>query len=283
MKRVGVIGTGIMGGGIAEQLVRKGYSVVVCDLSAEKTAPLVKLGATAAGSPAELGAQVETVFLVVRDDATVREVVLGPQGALSKARPGTTFINSSTVTPGLVREVGAAIEARGCKFLDAPLTGSKVAAASGKLGFLVSGKPEVVESQREILNALGQSITEFGPIGNSAVFKLANNQLAATLVRAMGESLALCEAAGLERQLVVEALATTATRVCGLKKEKLLHRDWSTDFALELMLKDLDQALKTAAEMKVPMPLIAAARETYRKAVESGAGGLDFAAVVESR
>ncbi len=282
MKRIGVIGTGIMGSGMAEQLVRKVYSVVVCDLSAEKTAPLVKLGAAAAGSPAELGGQVDTVFLVVRDDAAVREVVLGPQGALSKARPGTTFINSSTVTPGLVREVGAAVEARGCAFLDAPVTGSKMAAASGKLGFLVSGRPEVIQSQLDVLNALGQSITEFGPLGNSAVFKLANNQLAATLIRAMGESLALCEAAGLERELVVESLTTTATRVCGLKKEKLLRRDWSTDFALELMLKDLDQALTTAAEMKVATPLVAAARETYRKAVESGAGGLDFAAVVDS-
>lgn len=282
MKRVGIIGTGIMGGGMAEQLVRKGYSVVVWNRSAEKTAPLVKLGAVAAGSPAELGAQVDTVFMVVRDDAAVREVVLGPKGALSKARPGTVFINSSTVTPALVCEVGAAVEARNCKFLDAPLTGSKAAAASGKLGFLISGKPEVIQSQLEILTALGQSITEFGPLGASAVYKLANNQLAATLVRAMGESLALCEAAGLKRELVVDSLTTTATRVCGLKKEKLLHRDWSTDFALELMLKDLDQALKTSAEMRVPTPLIAAARETYRKAVESGAGGLDFAAVVET-
>jgi len=280
-KRVGVIGTGIMGAGMAEQLLRQGFPVVVWNRTPDKAVPLVKLGATAARSPAELAPQVDTILLVVRDDAAVRAVVLGPEGALSKARPGTTFINASTVTPALVREVGAAIEAKDCAFMDAPVTGSKAAAANGKLGFLVSGRPEVVQSQLDVLNVLGQTITDFGPLGNSAVFKLANNQLAATLIRAMGESLALTEAAGLKREVVVEALVTTATRVCGLKKDKLLHRDWSTDFALDLMCKDLDQALQTSAELNVPSPLIAAVREIYRKAADRGGGELDFAAVVE--
>jgi len=281
MKRVGVIGTGIMGGGMAEQLLRKEYPVVVWNRNVEKTKRLLALGATGAATPAELAAQVETILVVVRDDAAVREVILGAEGALSGARPGTTIINSSTVTPALVREVSAAVEARACSFIDAPVTGSRAAAASGKLGFLVSGRPEVIQSQTDILNALGQSITVFGTLGHSAVFKLANNQLAATLVRAMGESLALCDAAGLSREVTVESLVTTATRVCGLKKDKLIHRDWSTDFALELMLKDLDQALSTAADMNVSMPLIAAVREVYRKAAEGGRGALDFAAVTE--
>jgi len=282
-KRIGVIGTGIMGGGMAEQLLRKGFPVAVWNRSGEKTLPLVKLGATAAASPAELAAQVDTILIIVRDDAAVRAVVLGPEGALSKARLGTTFINSSTVTPALVREVAAAIEARGCTFLDAPVTGSKAAAASGKLGFLVSGRPEVIESQLDVLKALGQTITKLGALGESAVFKLANNQLAAILTRAFGESLALTEAAGLKREVVVDALVTTVTRVCGLKKDKLLNRDWSTDFALELMCKDLDQALETAQAMNLSTPLVAATREIYRQAAQTGMGGLDFSAVVEFR
>jgi 3-hydroxyisobutyrate dehydrogenase len=280
-KTVGVIGTGIMGAGMAEQLLKQGFPVVVWNRTADKTTPLVKLGAKAAGSPAELASQVDTILLVVRDDAAVWAVVLSPEGALRKARPGTAFINMSTVTPALARKVGAAIEAQGCAFMEAPMTGSKAAAASGKLGFLVSGSPEVVKSQLDILRVLGQTITDFGPLGNSAVFKLANNQLAATLIRAMGESLALTEAAGLERELVVESLVTTATRVCGLKKDKLLRRDWSTDFALDLMCKDLDQALQTSAELKVPAPLVAAVRDIYRKAAEGGGAELDFAAVGE--
>lgn len=282
MKRVGIIGTGIMGGGMALQLLRSGFSVVVWNRTAEKARPLVELGATAAATPAAVAAQADSVIVMVRDDAAVREVVLGPVGALNGARPGTTIINCSTVTPGLGRQVGAAVEARGCHFMDAPVTGSRDAAASGKLGFLVSGRSEVVKSQTDILKALGQTITNFGELGNSAIFKLANNQLAATLLRAMGESLALCAAAGLERQTVVESLVTTTARVCGLKKDKLVQRDWRTDFALELMLKDLDQALATAADMRVPVPLVASTREIYRKAVEAGRGGLDFTAVTES-
>lgn len=281
MKRVGIIGTGIMGGGMAEQLLRQGYPVVVWNRNAAKIKPLIALGAAGAASPAELAAQADVVIVVVRDDAAVREVVVGPAGALAKARPGTTFINSSTVTPGLVQEVAAAVEARGCAFFDAPLTGSKVAAASGKLGFIVSGRPEVIEAQADLLNALGQSVLNLGALGNSAIFKLANNQLAATIIRAMGESLALCEAAGLERATVVEALAGTAQRVCGLKKDKIIQRDWSTDFALDLMLKDLNQALTTAEAAKVAMPLIASSREIYRNAVGSGMGALDFAAITE--
>ncbi len=281
MKIIGIIGTGIMGGGMAEQLLRKGYSVLLWNRSAAKIQPLVAQGATAAASLAELGAKSDVVFAVVRDDAAVREVLLGPGGALSRARPGTTFINSSTVTPGLVREVGAAIEARGCKFFDAPLTGSKAAAASGKMGFIVSGRPEVIEAQMDVLNNLGQSVLNLGELGTSAVFKLANNQLAATIVRAIGESLALCEAAGLQRATVVEALAGTAQRVCGLKKDKIINRDWSTDFALELMLKDLNQAMDTAAKSKVSMPLISTSRDIYHRGVEAGRGEEDLAAVVE--
>lgn len=281
MKRVGVIGTGIMGGGMAGQLLRSGYPVVVWNRNAEKIKPLVAQGAVAAATPAELAAQSDVIFVMVRDDDAVREVVQGPAGALSKIRPGTTLINSSTVTPRLVREVGAAVEARGCAFFDAPVVGSKAAAASGKLGFFVSGRPEVIGAQTDLLNVLGQSILNLGALGNSAVFKLANNQLGATIVRAMGESLALCEAAGLARETVMEALAGTAQRVCGLKKDKIIRRDWSTDFALELMFKDLNLALSTAGDLKVSMPLIASSREAYRKAVEGGRGALDFAAITE--
>ena len=282
-KRIGVIGVGIMGSGMAQRLLEQGFQVVACDRDAEKVARLVALGATGAASPAETASQAGTVILMLRDDATVRTVLFGPAGALAAARPGTTFINSSTVTPGLVEEIAAAIEAKGCAFLDAEVTGSKAGAAVGKIGFLVCGRPEVIEAQRGLLNILGQSITVFGRLGQSATFKLANNQLAAVLVRAIGESLALCEAAGIDRQTAVDALTATAPRVCGLKKEKLLNRDWSCDFSLEFMLKDLDATLRTAAELGVSMPLLATAQEIYRRAVESGAGALDCSVVAGAK
>ena len=161
------------------------------------------------------------------------------------------------------------------------MTGSKAAAASGKLGFLVSGRLDVLESQRELLNVLGTTITEFGAVGNSATYKLANNQVAATLIRAIGESLTLCQAAGLDRAMVMEALTVTASRVCALKKDKLANRDWSADFTTDLMVKDLTQALDTAAQLNVKMPLLEVTRELYKKASEAGAAHLDFAAVAD--
>ncbi len=279
-QRVAVIGCGIMGGGIARQLLRSGFAVVVYNRTERKVKPLVEAGAAAAASPAEAAAQAGTVIIMLRDDASVRWAVLGEGGALGAARPGTVFINMSTVTPALVREIGAAVEARGCGYLDVPVTGSKAAAAEGRLGLLASGREEVLECRRDVLSAVGV-ITPFGPLGHSAAFKLANNQLAAALIRAMGEGVALCEAAGLGRAMVIEALTATASRVCALKKDKMIGRDWSTDFALSLMVKDLDQAAETAAALNVPMPLLGAVREIYRDAERRGAGELDFAAVGE--
>jgi 3-hydroxyisobutyrate dehydrogenase len=244
-----------------------------------KTESLVSQGAIRAATIAELAAQCDSVIVCLRDDATLRDAVLGPEAALAHARPGTAFINTTTVTPACAREVGAAVEAAGCAFLDAPMTGSKAAAAAGKLGLLVSGRSEAIASQRDLLDTLAASILEFGPVGNSAAFKLANNQVAATLVRAIGESLSLCEAAGLDRALVVEALSATASRVCGLKKDKLAQRDWSAEFTADLMLKDLNQTLDTAARLGVRMPLAEATRAIYREACIRGAAQSDFAAV----
>lgn len=281
MKTVGMIGTGIMGGGMAKRLLSKGFAVVVYNRTTDKTKPLTELGATLGNTPADVGAQCDTVILCVRDDASLKEVMLSPEGALARVRPGTTFINTSTVTPGAVTTVAEAVEAKGCTMLDVPLAGSRAAAEAGALVLLVSGAREIVDLQRDIFDTIGQTFTYFGPLGRSAVFKLANNQFAATILKAIGESIALCEAAGLDRASVVEALAQTASRVCGLKKDKLIKRDWSTDFALELMYKDLAQARETAQSLQVEMPLLDTIARMYGEAAEKDVGQMDFAAITE--
>jgi 3-hydroxyisobutyrate dehydrogenase len=281
MKTIGVIGTGIMGGGMARRLLSRGFPVVVYNRTAHKAAAIKELGASVAESPSDLASRCDTVIVCVRDDAALKETMLAPGGALSRVRPGTAFINTSTVTPAAATAVASAVAAKGCTILDVPLAGSRAAAEAGALILLVSGEQEVLDSQSDVLKSIGQSITYFGPIGRSAVFKLANNQLAAALVRAMGESIALCEAAGIDRAVAVEALSQTASRVCGLKKEKLAKRDWSTDFALELMYKDLTQAQQTAASLNVEMPLLEAVAGLYRQAARGPLGQKDFAAIAE--
>ncbi len=279
MKKIGFIGLGIMGSGMAGQLLEKGYELTVWNRDPSKAAALVKRGAGLAESPSEMAANVEVIITMVRDDAASRQVIMGEQGALSTARPGTFFIDMSTVTPMLARELALAVQNKGCVFLDAPVTGSKEAAASGKLNILVGGQFEDLEAQRDVLEAMSQSITHIGPNGTSAIFKLANNQLIATLMAAMGESLALCEAAGLSRELVVETLAATITRASGLKKTKIINQDWSTDFALDLMHKDMTQTMEAANAAGVPMPVLAAAREKFQQARRDGMGQQDFSCI----
>jgi 3-hydroxyisobutyrate dehydrogenase len=280
-QKIGILGTGIMGAGITRRLLSRGHKTVVWNRSSEKTQPLVAAGAEYAATPAELGKQCQTVLILVRDDASARDVVTGRNGSLTAAAKGTLFINMSTVTPALSIELCDSIQAAECRYLEAPMTGSKRAAEEGKLGFLASGDKKLLEEQREFLSEIGVSISYLGTIGNSAVFKLANNQLAATLVRAIGENLMLCEAAGLDRGFVMDALSATASRVCGLKKDKILARDWSTDFSLDLMCKDLRQAQETAAIYRVDMPLMEAMHELYRRARDSSNADADFAIVAD--
>ncbi len=266
---------------MAGQLIEKGFELSVWNRDPAKAGPLLARGAKWAASPKELAGQVDVIIAMVRDDAAVREVWLGAEGAVNGARAGTTFINMSTTTPGLAVELSATLAARGCAFLDAPVTGSKAAAAGGQLGVLVGGSPEALEANRDVLAAMGQTVTHIGPVGASATLKLANNSLAATVVLALGEALALCEKAGLEREFMVESFAATVARVCGLKKKKIVERDWSTDFALELMCKDLDQALDTARRSGVSVPLFSAVRERYLLANDETRRGADFSVVAD--
>ncbi len=281
MKKVGFGGLGIMGGGMAANLVRKGFEVTVWNRDVTKSAPLTEMGAKVANSPAEMAAEAEVVVTMLRDDAAVRAVLSGPQGAFQSARPGTTFVEMSTVTPSLVQAMVEEAKAHGHSYLDVPVTGSKDAAAGGKLNLLVGGPAEVLEAQRDVLEAISQSITHLGPNGASAYFKLANNQFAAVMLAALGESLAMVEQAGLNREQALEIFVGTASRVCGLKQNKIKNEEWSTDFALEMMLKDMTQSMSAAQELKLPMPIVAAAREVYLRGCQIGLGEVDFAAVTE--
>ncbi len=281
MKKVGFIGLGLMGSGMAGRLLEQGYELTVWNRNASKAHPLVEKGAKLAESPADLAAQVEVVITIVKDDAVVREILLGEKGALQAAKPGTTFIDMSTVTPMMSRELAAACKEKGFPFLEAPVTGSKGAAASGQLGILAGGEESTLESVRDILQAMSQSITHIGPNGSGAILKLANNQLAGVLMVALGESLALCDAAGLDREMCIETLVGAVSRVSGMKKPKILNKDFSTEFALDMIHKDLTQALQAANELTLPMPLLATAREIYQQARKDGKGGQDFSAITQ--
>jgi 3-hydroxyisobutyrate dehydrogenase len=279
MKRIGVVGIGIMGGGIAASLLRKGFAVSVWNRSQEKCASLVQSGASLAPDPLSVAAESDVVVTVLRDDQVVREVLL--EQMLPHAKPGTTFIDMSTVTPAMSRNLAQAARSRGCHFLDAPVMGSKEAAENGQLTILVGGPAETLEAQQDVLSAMGQKIVHVGPNGSSAFLKLACNQFVAGIIAGVGEGLALAKKGGVDRQTAVDIFMGTMARVAVLKHSKIADRDWATHFALDLMFKDLVQAQQAADEVKLPMPVLSAVTDTFERVRRQGIGELDFSVVAD--
>ena len=262
---------------MAANLMKRGFPVTIWNRSAARCAPLVEIGADIAESPAELARSSDVVVSMLRDDQVVRELLL--ESAVPAAQAGMTLIEMSTVTPALCRQLAAATAERQCSYLDAPVLGSRDAAAAGALTIIVGGPAETLEQHEDVLRAMGQKIMHVGPNGAGALFKLANNQFVAVLIASLGESLGLIEKAGLDRSAALKMLAETAARVIGMKQEMIAERKWETHFALELMRKDIGQTLAAAHEVKASMPVLVAASETYDRALEQGKGALDFAAV----
>ena len=284
MQRVALLGLGIMGSGMAHNLVRAGFELMVYNRSREKTQPLAEAGAQVATTPREAAQAADVVIGMVADDAASRALWLGDDGALASIQPGAVVIESSTLTTTWVRELAELVQARGCEFLDAPVTGSKPVAESGELGFLVGGEAETLERARPVLEAMGRRISHLGPAGSGATMKLINNLLGGVQIAVLAEGLRLAEQAGLNMEHVLPLLINGApgSPIVKGKAARIVARDYSTHFALRLMHKDLTYALDEAARLTVPLPTVAAAREVYRLAMARGHGDEDFCAVGEA-
>jgi 3-hydroxyisobutyrate dehydrogenase-like beta-hydroxyacid dehydrogenase len=185
MKRVGVAGIGLMGGGMALSLLRKGFPVTVWNRTAEKCSPLGEAGARVASSLTSLASDSDVVVTMLRDDSVVRDLVL--EQVVPHMNPGATLIDMSTVSPAVSHSVAEAAGARGLHFIEAPVMGSKEAAENGQLTILAGTDEETLEAQRDLLSAMGQKVIHVGPAGSSAFLKLACNQLVAAIIGALGE------------------------------------------------------------------------------------------------
>ena len=197
--RVGILGLGIMGSGMARRLLSSGFELSVYSRNQEKVKPLADAGAFAAKSPAEAAAGAQVVLSMVSDDLASRAVWLGEQGGLAGSQPGSVLIESSTLSVGWVRELAAAAAERQCEFLDAPVTGTKPHAESGQLLFLVGGSAQVLETARPVFSVLGRDTIHLGPTGSGALMKLINNFLAAVHTVSFAEALALIKTASFDQ------------------------------------------------------------------------------------
>lgn len=280
--RVAVLGLGLMGAGMSRNLLAAGMEVSVYNRSPERAAPLGEAGARVALNPREAAEGADVIISMVADDNATRSVWMGPDGALAGAPAGAILVESSTTTVDWVRELAAAAEEGGFHLLDAPVTGSKVQAEAGELLFLVGGDAEVLERARPVLTAMSRDIVHIGPSGSGALMKLVNNFLCGVQAASLGEAMAFIEKGGLDREKAVDVLLQGApgSPLVKLLSGRMMRNDFTPNFALQLMMKDLTYAAAEGARNGVKLRTAEAARQVFETAVEAGFGEDDMSAVV---
>jgi 3-hydroxyisobutyrate dehydrogenase-like beta-hydroxyacid dehydrogenase len=284
---LGLIGLGLMGQPMGMNLIKAGYPLTVWNRTASRANELVAMGAKLAASPKEVAVASDLLITIVSDPPALESVLWGSGnndfGALSGLRPGSTYIDSSTVSPALARKVATACSERGVRFLDAPVTGGDWGAKKGELIFMVGGDADTLKAVEPVLGVLGKKWFHLGPHGAGQTIKLAMNLILALQVDALAEALALVTRAGLKGESLVEVMQSSMARsgVLDVKAPNLLKGEYKPSFPLRLMHKDLSLALELANQIGVALPTTAVARETYNYVKGAAKEDLDYSAVMK--
>jgi 3-hydroxyisobutyrate dehydrogenase-like beta-hydroxyacid dehydrogenase len=280
--KIGLIGLGLMGRPIGMNLLKAGFPLTVWNRTPARAQELVAAGAHLAASPSELAARSELVISIVSDPPALEEVLWGAEGAMQSFQRGSIYMDSSTVSPDLVRKIAAACVEREVRFLDAPVTGGDWGAKKGELLFMVGGDSQTLKDAEPVLRVLGKKWFHLGPHGAGQTIKLAMNLILALQVDALAEALALVTGAGLEGEKLVEVLQSSMARsgVLDVKAPNLLKGEYTPSFPLRLMHKDLRLALELAKEKNVELPAAAAAYKTYSTVKDAAKEDLDYSAVM---
>lgn len=285
--KVGLIGLGLMGQPMGVNLVKAGYRLTVWNRTPSRAKELVASGATLAKSPKEAAAASDVLITIVSDPPALESILWGTNGedsgALAGLKPGSTYVDSSTVSPALARKIAAACAERQVRFLDAPVTGGDWGAKKGELIFMVGGEAEALKGVESILGVLGKRWFHLGPNGAGQTIKLAMNLILALQVDALAEALALVTGAGLKGEGLVEVLQSSMARsgVLDIKAPNLLNGEYKPSFPLRLMHKDLGLALDLGNQIGVALPATAAAREIYSYVKGNAKEDLDYSAVMK--
>ncbi|MBL7502464.1 NAD(P)-dependent oxidoreductase [Frankia sp. CNm7] len=263
--RIGWIGTGVMGASMAGHLLRAGYPLTVTTRTTRRAKPLLDDGAAWADTPAGVAAASDVVFSMVGFPADVREVLLGPDGALSAARPGAVLVDMSTSEPSLAVEVAAAAAARGVHALDAPVSGGDVGARNATLSIMIGGPAEVVEAVRPCLEALGKSIVRQGGPGAGQHTKMVNQILIASTMVGVTEALLYAYRSGLDVGQVLASVSGGAAGSWSLTNlaPRVVAGDFAPGFFVDHLVKDLGIALAEARRARLSLPGLALANQLY--------------------
>jgi len=283
MKRITCLGLGLMGAPMARRLLDHGYELTVWNRNGARADSLAKAGARVAASPAEAARGAEAVIAMLADDEASRAVWLGASGALATMDRDALAIESSTLTVRWVRDLGAQAEARGIGFLDAPVTGSKPQAEQGALNFLVGGDAAAVERATPLFMAMGRGRVHVGPAGSGALLKLINNFMCGVQLASLGEAIGMAQRSGLDIRRTADVLAagSPGSPIVKMVVERMVSRDYTPNFLVPLMIKDLSYAMETFAAEGIDLADARAARERFIEAMAAGYHDRDIAAVVE--
>jgi 3-hydroxyisobutyrate dehydrogenase len=284
MERIGVVGLGTMGGAMAANIARAGFPVGAWNRTAGRMGRLEELGVTLAASPAALAADVDIVLVCVSDTPDVEAVLFGADGVAEGAVSGTLVIDCSTIDPTASRGFAARLAAQGIGFVDAPVTGGSEGAQNASLAILVGGAHAHVERARPVLEAIGRTITHFGPAGAGQSAKAVNQVILAGTYLAVAEGLVLAMKAGLDPEQVVAALSTGAAQswVLANRSGRMLANDYPLGFRVALHLKDLGIALAMAREAGAALPVAALAAQLEAGLVAQGHADDDMSALART-
>ncbi len=282
MAKIAFVGLGIMGKPMSKNLLKAGHSVVVFDVAPAPVADVVAAGGTAAKSSKEAASLADVIITMLPDGPEVEAAVLGPGGILEGAAKGATVVDMSSISPVVAQKVGAACAAKGVEFLDAPVSGGEPKAIEGTLAIMVGGDAKAFEKVEPILKNMGASVTLTGPVGAGNVTKLANQIMVACNIAAMGEALTLATKAGLDPEVVFNAVkgGLAGSNVLNAKAPMVISRNFQPGFRIALHQKDLRNALLAAESMKVSLPLTGTVQNILMALMNDGKGALDHSAIV---
>ena len=272
--RIGWIGTGVMGHRMCRHAMKRGYRATVFNRSPAKAAPLVELGATLADSPKAVAENSDVIFSIVGFPSDVREVILGPNGALAGAKPGAILVEMTTSEPGLAVEIHEAAKARGVHALDAPVTGGDVGAEAGTLSIMIGGEEAVAAAVQPIFECMGKVIIRQGGPGMGQRTKIVNQILISSNMIAICEAMLFAQKAGLDGESVLKSVGIGAagSKALEVLGPRMLARNFEPGFYVEHFIKDMGIALAEAERMNLALPGLGLAKQLFESVRAQGYG-----------
>jgi 2-hydroxy-3-oxopropionate reductase len=267
---------------MARNLLKAGHTLIVHSRSRGPVDEIVKAGAKEAASPKDVAAQCDVLITMLPNSPEVEQVALGPNGIIEGARRGLIYVDMSTISPIVSKKVGQALEAKGVAMLDAPVSGGEKGAVDGALSIMVGGDKAVFEKVLPIFQAMGKTITLLGPLGFGGFTKLANQIIVAVNLTALAEALTLGKKAGLDRELLLTALAggLAGSKCLDQKKPNYLASTYNPGFKIDLHYKDLGLIMESASALGVPLPATAVVQQLFSAMRVKGRGGLDHSGII---